>query len=197
MAAPGRVIVLRVLTIIVSATPLGACERVTSSSGARDDTVVVITQIGDSLQLRARSLTRGDSLVTAVEVRNAIGRPLRLEWGACAVRLRLFHADRGAHAVYDFFLQPEPPGTERVCFAYLTKKTIAPGEMIAAREFTWDYPLQCILGDSLAPGVYHSVLTVTFSRPGGMFGKVDVEAEAGHLELRPSRAKLPSNERCS
>jgi hypothetical protein len=196
MAAPSEIIALRVLLLTLAAATF-ACERAGSASSIRSDTVVARTQMGDSLGLTARSVTRHDSLVTGVEVRNTAARPLRLEWGACAVSLRVFNPDSGAVAVYDSSLQPESPDSPRVCFAYLVKKTIASGEVFAPREFMWEYPLQCILGDSLPPGNYRGVLTVAFSRSGPASRHVDFEVGAGRLHLRPSRAKLPSNDRCS
>ena len=186
-----------VALLAVGTAASGACERDGSPSTAGSDTVIARTRAGDSLELTVRSVTRHDSLVTAVEVRNIAARPLRLEWGACAVRLRLFKPDSSAEAIYDSSLRPEPSGSPRVCFAYLVKRTMAPGETIAPREFTWEYPLRCILGDSLARGTYHGVLTVEFSGSSPVFRHIDLEVEAGRLQMRPSRAKLPTNERCS
>jgi hypothetical protein len=187
----------KVLFLAFAAAAFAACERTGSASAARPDTVVARSQIGDSLELTARSVTRHDSLVTRVEVRNTTTSPLPLEWGACALSLRLFNPDSEAVAVYDSSLRPELPDSPRACFAYLVKRTIAPGEMIAPQEFTWEHPLQCILGDSLPSGVYRGILTVAFSRSRPVFRRVDFEVDGGRLQIRPSRAKLPSNQRCN
>src|SRR2546423_3041591 len=197
MAAPSRVIAFRLLAFVLPASAFGACDRRASSSAARPDTVVARSQMGDSLELTARSVTRHDSLVTAVDVRNTTAHSLRLEWGACAASLQLFSPDNGTVALYDSSLQPELPNSPRVCFAYLVKKTIASDEIFAPHEFIWEYPLQCILGDSLAPGAYRGVLTVEFSRRGPTSRHVDFQVGTGRLQLRPNRGKLPSNEPCS
>jgi hypothetical protein len=197
MAAPPEIVALRLLLFAFSAAVFGACERPGSSSGIGPDTIVARTQMGDSLELTARSILRHDSLLTGVEVRNTAARPQRLEWGACSVSLQLFNADSGAVAVYDSSLRPDLPDSPRVCFAYLVKKTIASGERFAPKEFLWEYPLQCILGDSLAPGTYRGVLTVAFSHSGPISRHIDFDLGAGRLQLQSSRGKLPSNERCS
>jgi hypothetical protein len=113
--------------------------------------------------LRYRGDTRlvdgGRMLDVEVVAVNRGKRPTHVEYGACAVRLRVYRSKSRTEApVWDSSERPNPDprtGVETACPLYSAATTLAPGDSLTPREFAESIPVDAILGDSLPPGRYY------------------------------------------
>jgi hypothetical protein len=126
-------------------------------------------QLGYGLgALRHRAETRladeGRMLDVEVIVRNAGGQPVHVEYGACAIRLRVYRApDRAGEPVWDSFRRPNPDprtGEVRACPTHSAAQSLAPGDSLVPSEFSESIPVAAILGDSLADGDYYFAASI-------------------------------------
>jgi hypothetical protein len=137
-----------------------------------------------SLHHRAEARLADDGRMIDVEVVvvNDGRRPVHVEYGACAVRLRVYRtADRSGDPVWDSSRRPNPDprtGERTACPLHSAATTLAPGDSLAPREFTVSLPVAAILGDSLAGGKYHLAASVRINHH--HLG----DASAGERELR-------------
>ena len=99
-----------------------------------------------------------------VAVVNGGGKPVHVEYGTCALRLRAFRtADVSGEPVWDSSRRPNPDprtGERTLCPPHSAATTLAPGDSLAPREFTASFPVAAILGDSLDGGRYHLAASV-------------------------------------
>jgi hypothetical protein len=117
----------------------------------------------DGLLLRGRSTisgSAGDTLLLAVGLENHRPEALELEYGACAIDLRLVHPDGSAdRPAYAFSARP---GSSMVrlndgrlgavyfaCPAYLARASVAPGAKVSPAEFHQRTALDSVAADSL------------------------------------------------
>lgn len=125
-------------------------------------------------------------LTTQVVAMNPTDRPIYLEYGSCAPRLRAYRsADRRGAPVWRSEHRRRPGDTYGyVCLGYLATSWVQPGEAISPPEYHARIPLYEILGDSLPEGEYHFLAELEFQRGAGLVLKHDVVTfSAGSAEL--------------
>lgn len=114
-----------------------------------------------TLGLRAETRLADDGRMLDVEVAavNDGRQPVHVEYGACALRLRVFRtADLSGEPAWDSSRRPNPDprtGERTVCPPHSAATTLAPGDSLAPREFAASFPVAAILGDSLKGGRYY------------------------------------------
>jgi hypothetical protein len=123
----------------------------------------------------------GPHLVVAVAVTNAGTAPVRLDFGANALRVRLTRSHgvpttAGAPAVravvWDSGERRDARGRRLLYPQYLVQRELAPGDSLTADEFRLAVPVDTVLGDSLAAGEYDVTARLTLGgspavAPGG------------------------------
>jgi hypothetical protein len=131
-------------------------------------------------------------LVSSVAVTNTGRRAVRLEYGACALRVQLFRSpERTGIPVWDSGRRPNPdPDTGHywACPLYLRVTELAAGQSHTAGEFTLRIAVPQILGDSIPDGRYYVTARV------GLNGFTR-SAAAGDVVLVARQAPLPAERR--
>jgi hypothetical protein len=137
----------------------------------------------ESLRLRAETRLADDGRMLDVEVAavNDGRRPVHVEYGACALRLRAFRtADRSGEPAWDSSRRPNPDprtGERALCPPHSAALTLAPGDSLAPKEFAASFPVAAILGDSLEGGRYYLSASVRINH------HQLADASAGEREL--------------
>lgn len=133
-------------------------------------------------------------LSTQIVAVNPTDRPIYLEYGACALRLRAYrNADRRGAPVWRSEYRRRPGESfGYVCLGYLATNWVQPGEAISPPEFSAHIPLYEILGDSLPEGEYHFTAEIHFQRGAGTSLEHEVVTfPAGNAELNSRVDPLP------
>jgi hypothetical protein len=108
----------------------------------------------------------GSKLIVRSSIANTNASPVRLEFGACAVRLFAYRAaSRTGKPVWDSNYR-RPYGTPTSfygCPEYLATAIIAPAQTFAPREINPEFPVMEMLGDSLAAGRYYFSAAITMN----------------------------------
>jgi hypothetical protein len=132
----------------------------------------------------ARLADDGRMLDVEVTVVNAGNRPAHVEYGACAVRLRVYPtADHAGEPVWDSSRRPSPDprtGERLACPTHSAAMSLAPGDTLQPREFSESIPVASILGDSLGGGRYFFAASIRLNHH---FLK-DVRAGEGDLKVQ-------------
>ncbi len=131
--------------------PAGTADPVIPPPAATADTPP--TQSIEKLACAAETLlsgTRRDTLATRVTVTNRGTTPVLVAHGDCAVELRAWRTPaRQGEPVW------RSSRVDHVCLDYLDQKTLAPGESYSPDPFRVRFPVQRVLGDSLAAARYY------------------------------------------
>lgn len=133
-------------------------------------------------------------LATHVVAVNPTDRPIYLEYGSCALRLRAYrNADRRGAPVWRSEYRRRPGESfGYVCLGYLATAWVQPGEAISPPEFHTRIPLYEILGDSLPDGDYHFTADLEFQNgSGASLEHQAVTFAAGSAELSSRVEPLP------
>jgi hypothetical protein len=102
-----------------------------------------------------------DTLRTTVRVTNASNRPLRVEHGACALRLRAYRtAARAGRPVWASEWHRKPGWEYFDCEMILYIPELAPGDSFPRERFMLQLPVPEFLGDSLREGRYYFTATI-------------------------------------
>ena len=132
----------------------------------------------------ARLADEGRMLDVDVVVLNGGDRPAHVDYGACAVRLRVYRtAHRTGEPAWDSSRRPSPdPRTgERIeCPAHSAATSLAPGDTLQPREFSESIPVAAILGDSLGDGRYFFAASIRLNH----HFLADVSAGEGELRAQ-------------
>jgi hypothetical protein len=151
---------------------------------------VALPHPSEGLAFHASTALVGRELRTRGSVTNTTTRPILIEFGACALVLRVHRrADRADQPVWDSRQRAPWAGSYGYgCPAYGATRTLAPGQTMRPDEFTGRFPLIEILGDSLPDGPY------SFSAMLRINHAHTAEFGAGSLRLSLPRPPLPSSQ---
>ena len=131
-----------------------------------------------------RLVDDGRMLDVEVVAANIGRRPVHVEYGACAMRLRVYRSpSRSGEPVWDSGRRPNPDprtGVTIACPLYSVATTLAPGDSLTPREFAESIPVSTVLGDSLPSGRYYFSASVRINHH---FAR---DVNAGEAELRPA-----------
>jgi hypothetical protein len=119
-----------------------------------------------SVRLRAETRLADDGRMLDVDVVavNDGRQPIHVEYGPCALRLRVFRAgEPSGEPAWDSSRRPNPDprtGERTLCPPHSAATTLAPGDSLAPKEFSASFPVITILGDSLPSGRYRLAASV-------------------------------------
>ena len=131
---------------------------------------------GQGIEVRVTAVNRGT-------------RPVRVQYGACAVELFAYHRDRSA-ATYVWRSSRRSPWSGRYLYAcptYGRDAVVQPGATFQPEEFTMSFQVNELLADSLPNGEYEFA-----ARVGLNFGQ-SREIPAGRLTVALHRGALPKS----
>jgi len=144
-----------------------------------------------SLEYTAHSSVVGEApsfLETSVTVTNRGSRPVRLEYGSCAVSVHGYNTpDRSGRPAWKSELRQPPPAfvnTVYGCTLELRVRTIMPGDSFGGTELATRAPVHELLADSLPPGRYFLTAAVRLNWH-------TRELSAGDVMLDTAEAPLP------
>jgi hypothetical protein len=133
-------------------------------------------------------------LNTSVVVRNPTAKPFAVDYGACAVNVRLFkNADRTGNPVWRSELRryPGSPSTYG-CILPLYISTLPPGDSLV---FPMNVPMYEVIGDSLPAGHYFVSAEITLigqrKSDGSSAPDLLKSVAAGDIDIAMERDRLP------
>jgi hypothetical protein len=150
---------------------------------------VTLSHAVEGLAFRASTRLADTVLRATGSVTNTTTRPIRIQFGACALVLRAYRsADRTGRPVWDSRQREPWAGSYGYgCPAYLATRTLAPGQTIRPHEFAARFPLAEILADSLPDGRYYFSASLRINHAH------TPEFPAGSLRLSLPRPPLPAS----
>jgi hypothetical protein len=150
---------------------------------------VTLSHAVEGLAFRASTRLADTVLRATGSVTNTTTRPIRIEFGDCALVLRAYRrADRAGPPVWDSRQREPWAGSYGYdCLAYLATRTLAPGQTIRPHEFAVRFPLTEILADSLPDGRYYFSASLRINHVH------TPEFPAGSLQLSLRRPPLPAS----
>lgn len=147
-------------------------------------------RVGSAAQLSPLRLPFGSGVLRAeASVTNTTPRPIHIEYGACALRIRGYrNPERTGRPAFDSDRRaPYEETFAYGCPAYGAQATIQPGQTFSPGEFRNQLPVIELLGDSLPNAQYHLAASLEIN------GVRTPEFPAGEVRLEANRPPLPES----
>lgn len=143
---PSCVVIDRSVWVLTVAVGLISCVR--SSSPSEPSAWRYIESLQLEALTRASIRTTQDAVEFQVRLRNPRQESVEVTYGECALNPRFRDVSRADSVLWEWN-KLDPP-----CRLYLMRSTIRPGATLDPPEFTLLIPVNTILGDSIARGIY-------------------------------------------